>query len=155
MDTINREGMAPEMVGDEKLVLVDAMSTNYKYKDYTSYERFNTMHKDTSKYKCLIGRRKGELVWDSTCQRFNEQVGGTKLLSDQFASWFKLVADAMRILKYQAPEAFVEIAILGLPRIDNASFVSRLVPEGVHILHSEDTGDQNIKQLIRDMKGTK
>ena len=155
LETIDREALSSKQVEDEKLILVNAMRMSYKFTDYTAYERLNTMHKDANKYVCLSGRHKGLRVWDAICLRFKADVDGTKLLSDQFASWFKLVADAMRILKHNAPEAVVETAILGLPRTGDALCASRLVPEGVPVIRSEHTGEQNIKQLIRHMSGTK
>ena len=84
-----------------------------------------------------------------------EEVDGTALVPGNYKHWFKLVADATRILKREAPEAVVEIAMIGLPRCGKFKFVSSLLPEGIPVLRSDEVSDTNMRQLIKDMSDSK
>ena len=46
-----------------------------------------------------------------------------KISQYMFNGWVKLLADAMRILKHEVPEAVVEIAMLALPRAGSVCFL--------------------------------
>ena len=59
------------------------------------------------------------------------------------------------MLKYDAPELAVEVALLGLPRHGAAEYKSRLLPDGIPILRSEETNEHNMRELIRDMSDSK
>lgn len=153
--SLSKETSSQKLIDAEKLTLVNNMCENYEWDSYPQYERCSTFYKDARAVVIPRGRHEGSTIWDALSERFIEEVDGTALVPGNYKYWFKLVADAMRILKREAPEAVVEIAMLGLPRFGKFRFVSSLLPEGIPVLRSDEVSDTNMRQLIKDMSDTK
>ena len=153
--SLSKETSSQRVIDAEKLTLVNNMCENYEWDSYPQYERCSTFYKDAKAMFIQRGRHQGSSIWDALSERFIEEVDGTALVPGNYKYWFKLVADAMRILKREASEAVVEIAMLGLPRSGKFKFVSSLLPEGIPVLRSDEVSDTNMRQLIKDMSDSK
>ena len=149
---VSKDSHGAKDVEKEKLLFVNNMCENYSWGRYTEYERCPTIFKECTNaaHKITRGRHNGQLIWDAMRERFKSDVDATKLQCKDYKSWFKLVADALRILKYDAPDAVVEVAILGLPRLGVAKGDISILPDGIPVVTSDLTNDKNIRELIAD-----
>ena len=154
---VSRDTHTAKQIECEHLKMVNEMCENYSWATWTEYERVPRLYRECNNptYTIRKGPHKGQLIWDAIKQRVVTDVDATKFSPPNYKSWFKLVDDATRVLKHDAPEAIVEIGILGLPRTGDAKHEFPHLPDGVPALRSEDTNDVNLKALIQDMSGTK